>query len=86
MYNSIMNKLYALPDDTTVYPGHDYKGFDKSSIAQEKQFNPRIHGTQSMEAFVQIMSNLKLAAPKYINIAVPCNQMIGSKKPEECNK
>jgi sulfur dioxygenase len=78
MYQSIMNKLYKLPDDYVVYPGHDYKGMVSSTIDEEKKLNHRIPATQTLEKFKDIMHNLKLATPKMIHLAVPCNQKAGS--------
>lgn len=73
LYDSVHEKLFALPDDTIVYPGHDYRGQTSSSIGVEKQFNPRLGSTRSKEEFVKIMSELKLAHPKKIHVAVPAN-------------
>lgn len=77
LYNSIKNKLFKLPDETKVYPGHDYKGMTVSTIGLEKSFNPRIGGDRSKEDFVKIMSELKLANPKKIHEAVPANLACG---------
>lgn len=75
-YQSIM-KLYELPDDCIVYPGHDYKGMTSSRIGDEKKLNPRISVTRKIEDFVQIMNDLKLAKPAKIDIAVPANLKCG---------
>lgn len=77
LYNSVTNKLFAFPDDTVVYPAHDYKGRSSSSIGEEKRWNPRLGGGQSAEAFVEIMNNLNLDMPKKINEAVPANISVG---------
>ena len=77
LYDSIVNKLFALPDETIVYPGHDYKGLTSSTIGEEKHWNPRIGNNQSKKEFVQIMRNLNLELPKKINEAVPANMEIG---------
>jgi len=79
-YNSIINKLFTLPDETLVYPGHDYQGRRVSCIGQEKAINPRLAG-KSLEEFVQIMRSLNLPKPRLIDIAVPANRMCGI--PEE---
>lgn len=75
-YNSLFNKLLTLPDDTLVYPGHDYHGFTMSTIGEEKQFNPRLQ-VSSMKAYSELMANLKLDQPKLIDIAVPANLKCG---------
>ncbi len=80
MFNSIVNKLFTLPDDTIVYPGHDYNGRRISCIAQEKASNARLAG-KSLNEFVQIMNNLNLPKPRLIDVAVPANRMCGI--PEE---
>jgi glyoxylase-like metal-dependent hydrolase (beta-lactamase superfamily II) len=79
-YHSIVNKLFTLPDDTLVYPGHDYNGRRVSNIAQEKNINPRLAG-KTLDEFVQIMNNLNLPKPRLIDIAVPTNRNCGV--PEE---
>jgi sulfur dioxygenase len=79
MYHSITGKLFTLPDETLVYPGHDYKGRRVSSIGEEKVLNTRIAGKSEAE-FVEIMNNLNLATPKRIHEAVPAN-LLGGIKP-----
>ncbi|MGB4811636.1 MAG: MBL fold metallo-hydrolase [Methylophilaceae bacterium] len=79
-YNSIVNKLFTLSDDTLVYPGHDYNGRRVSNIGQEKTINPRIAG-KTLAEFIVIMENLNLPKPTLIDIAVPANRMCGV--PEE---
>lgn len=78
MYHSITEKLFTLPDETLVYPGHDYKGRRVSSIGEEKVLNTRIAGKSERE-FVEIMNNLNLATPKRIHEAVPANLLGGVK-------
>lgn len=75
-YHSIFNKLLALPDDTVVYPGHDYKGWTSSTIAEERQHNPRLQ-VKDEAAYVALMANLKLANPKWMDVAVPANLACG---------
>ena len=75
-WDSIVNKLFKLPDDTLVYPAHDYKGWTVSSIGEEKRHNPRLAG-KSMEEYVDIMRNLKLAEPKLMDVAVVANLACG---------
>ena len=77
LYRSIHEKLFSLPDETLVYPGHDYEGRFISSIAQEKIRNPRLGGEKSLEEFVAIMNALDLPYPRKIDFAVPGNEMCG---------
>jgi len=72
-YNSIFNKLLKLPEETLVYPAHDYKGKKFSKIIDEKNNNPRLQ-VNSPDEYVEIMNNLTLASPKMINVAVPANR------------
>jgi sulfur dioxygenase len=76
LYRSITEVLFALPDDTEVYPGHDYRGLSVSTIGEEKRWNPRLAG-KTEEQFVQIMDSLNLPRPKKIDQAVPANQICG---------
>lgn len=77
LYDSITAKLFSLPPDTLVYPGHDYKGNTVSTIKQEMALNPRVGQGRSREEFIAIMQELKLAYPKYIDQALPANQACG---------
>lgn len=77
LYESVRTKLFTLPDDTLVYPAHDYKGFTSSSIGAEKKYNARLSQQRSLEDFVKIMADLKLAPPKKIDVAVPANLKCG---------
>lgn len=77
MYESITNKIFTLPDSTKIYPGHDYKGYTYSTVELEKKFNPRLGNNTSLADFQKIMSELKLAPPKKIDIAVPANTKCG---------
>ena len=76
LYKSITEKLFTLPDDTIVYPGHDYHGKKQSTIGDEKKHNPRLAG-KTMDEFVAIMDNLNLPKPKLIDQAVPANLSLG---------
>jgi glyoxylase-like metal-dependent hydrolase (beta-lactamase superfamily II) len=76
LYDSITGKLFALPDATVVWPGHDYRGHAVSSIGEERRHNPRVAG-KSREEFKAIMAELKLAPPKKLAIAVPANLACG---------
>jgi len=78
LYHSVHGKLFALSDDTLVYPGHDYEGRWVSSIAQEKQRNPRLGKDRPLDEFVAIMDGLDLAYPKFIDFAVPGNRACGA--------
>ena len=71
-YDSLFNKILKLPEDTKVYPAHDYNGQKYSTIAKELNNNPRLQ-VNSLEEYVDIMSNLNLANPKMMDIAVPAN-------------
>ena len=77
LYNSIMEQLFILPDDTVVYPGHDYMGRCCSTIAEEKTHNPRLGNGKSREEFIAIMNSLKLPPPKHIHEALPSNLRCG---------
>ena len=76
-YNSIFNKLLKLPEDTILYPGHDYNGKKSSTIGNEKKFNPRLQVKDASE-YVELMSNLNLAKPKLIDINVSKNIKLGA--------
>ena len=71
-YDSLFNKLLKLPENTLVYPAHDYNGKKFSTIEKEKNNNPRLQ-VKSKEEYAEIMENLKLANPKMMDIAVPAN-------------
>ena len=71
-YDSLFNNLLKLPENTLVYPAHDYNGKKFSTIEKEKNNNPRLQ-VKSKEEYAEIMENLKLANPKMMDIAVPAN-------------
>jgi sulfur dioxygenase len=75
LYDSVHAQVFSLPPETLVYPGHDYKGRSVSTVAEEKQFNPRLSKTR--EEFVELMANLGLPYPKRIDVAVPANMVCG---------
>ena len=77
-YDSIFNRLLKLPDDTLVYPGHDYKGWTVSTIGEERRHNPRLQ-VKSVEAYVTLMNNLKLPNPALMDVAVPANLKCGER-------
>lgn len=71
-YDSLFNNLLRLPEETKVYPGHDYKGMTMSTIGEEKAFNPRLQ-VRSVDEYVDLMNNLNLPNPKLMDVAVPAN-------------
>jgi glyoxylase-like metal-dependent hydrolase (beta-lactamase superfamily II) len=75
-WDSIVNKLFRLPEATTVYPAHDYKGWNASSIGEEKRHNPRLAGKTEAE-YVALMRELKLPNPRLMDTAVPANLACG---------
>ncbi len=75
-YHSIFDRLLCLPADTMVYPGHDYKGDTVSTIAEERDYNPRLQ-VSSVDEYVDLMSSLNLPNPKMMDVAVPANMKIG---------
>jgi sulfur dioxygenase len=75
-YDSIFNKLLRLPDETLVYPAHDYKGETVSTIGEEKLFNPRLK-VKSIDEYVDLMNSLHLPNPKMMDVAVPANMQVG---------
>ena len=86
LYRSVTEKLFTLPDETLVYPGHDYQQRFVSSIAQEKSRNPRLGKGKTLEEFKDIMAKLNLPYPKFIDHAVPGNRQCGvcpSRLPED---
>ena len=74
----IHDKLFTLPEETLVYPGHDYNGRQVSTIGQEKRRNPRLGGGKGEAEFVAIMAGLNLAYPQKIDVAVPANRRCGA--------
>jgi glyoxylase-like metal-dependent hydrolase (beta-lactamase superfamily II)/rhodanese-related sulfurtransferase len=75
-YESIFGRLLKLPDETMVFPAHDYKGDTVSTIGEEKRFNPRLQ-VRSADEYVELMANLKLPNPKMMDVAVPANMHVG---------
>lgn len=80
LFESVTSKLFTLPPETKVYPAHDYRGHTSSSIAAEKQHNPRLGAGRTKEEFIKIMSELKLAQPKKIHEALPANMVCGKRE------
>lgn len=79
LYDNIHAKIFTLPDDTLVFPGHDYKGRTASSVAEEKALNPRL--TKGRGDFIELMANLGLPYPKQIDRALPANREDGANFP-----
>jgi sulfur dioxygenase len=77
LYRSVREKIFSLPDACLLYPGHDYRGFTVTSVAEEKAHNPRLGLARSEQDFAECMANLKLAYPKKIDVAVPANLQCG---------
>ncbi|MGE5261547.1 MAG: MBL fold metallo-hydrolase [Actinomycetota bacterium] len=75
-YNSLFGRLLKLPDETLVYPAHDYKGDTVSTIGEEKAFNPRLQ-VKSADEYADLMNHLNLPNPKMMDVAVPANMRIG---------
>lgn len=76
LYYSITQRIFSLPDETLVYPAHDYQGRRVSSVMQEKLINPRL-ANKSHDEFVAIMEGLNLPKPRLIDLAVPANRKCG---------
>lgn len=76
-YHSLFNKLLTLPENTWVYPAHDYKGWMVSTVHEEKQHNPRLQVSNAIE-YAAIMGSLNLPNPKMMDVAVPANRACGN--------
>ena len=75
LYQSVWSRILSLPDNTVLYPAHDYKGQTATTVGEEKMFNPRL--TKTKEEFITIMTNLNLAYPKKIDVSLPANMVCG---------
>ena len=75
-YDSLFNKLLRLPEDTLVYPAHDYHGMTVSTIGEERHHNPRLQ-VSGMQAYVELMNGLELDDPRMMDIAIPANRACG---------
>lgn len=75
-YDSLLNKLLKLPDETLVYPGHDYRGWTVSTIGDERRHNPRLQ-VRSAAEYAALMNALRLPNPKMMDVAVPANLRCG---------
>ncbi len=78
LYDSIHHQLFSLPDETLVFPGHDYKGRLSSTIGDERQHNSRLGANRSRESFIELMNNLDLPYPAQIKVALPLNKVCGT--------
>ena len=78
-YDSLFGKLLALPEDTLVYPAHDYNGMTVSTIGEEKRHNPRLQ-VADRQAYIELMNGLELDDPKLMDIAVPANRACGARQ------
>jgi sulfur dioxygenase len=87
LYHSITEQIFSLPDGYAIYPAHDYNGRTRSSVAEEKQYNPRVGGGADERDFVEYMKAMQLPHPKKIDEALPNNLRSGKpangKLPEE---
>lgn len=77
LYRSVHEQLFSLPDACVIYPAHDYRGLTASSVAEEREFNPRLGGKVLEPDFAGYMNNLGLAHPKQMDVAVPANLQCG---------
>jgi glyoxylase-like metal-dependent hydrolase (beta-lactamase superfamily II)/rhodanese-related sulfurtransferase len=77
LYRSVHEQILTLPEDTTLYPAHDYKGRNATSVREELRWNPRLGRARSLPEFVQIMAELKLPYPKKLDVALPANSQCG---------
>ncbi|MET0907327.1 MAG: MBL fold metallo-hydrolase [Bradyrhizobiaceae bacterium] len=77
-YDSLFNRLLKLPDETMVFPAHDYKGDTVSTIGEEKRFNPRLQ-VKSVDDYIELMNNLNLPNPKLMDVVIPANMKVGLK-------
>jgi len=82
LYRSVREKILTLPDSTRLYPAHDYRGRTVTTVAEEKQFNPRLGLSKTAQQFSEIMSSLRLAYPQRIDEAIPANMASGVTEPE----
>jgi glyoxylase-like metal-dependent hydrolase (beta-lactamase superfamily II)/rhodanese-related sulfurtransferase len=80
-YDSIFNRLLKLPDETLVFPAHDYKGDTVSTIGEEKRCNPRLQ-VKSIDEYVELMGNLNLPNPKLMDVVIPANMHVGMHQDE----
>jgi sulfur dioxygenase len=77
LYHSIKTRIFALPEDCLLWPGHDYRGHTVTSVGEERAYNPRLGGEISENDFAGYMKNLGLPHPRQIDVAVPANLVCG---------
>ena len=77
LFRSVRAEIFTLPDETLLYPGHDYAGRTVTTVGEERRHNPRLGGERSERDFVGVMEHLALPHPKQIDIAVPANLAVG---------
>lgn len=77
LYASVHERIFSLPADTPLFPGHDYKGRTVTTVGEERAHNPRLKDGTDVATFTRIMENLGLAYPKKIDVAVPANRNLG---------
>jgi sulfur dioxygenase len=77
LYQSIKTKIFTLPDNCLLFPGHDYRGLTMTSVGEEKAYNPRLGGNISEDDFAGYMEHLGLPHPRQIDVAVPANNVCG---------
>jgi hypothetical protein len=82
LFGIVTHKLFHLSDDILVYPGHDYQNRRVSTIGQEKARNPRLGQGRTLESFVELMAQLKLPYPQFIEYVVACNRAGGVSPPD----
>ena len=83
LFRSVRERIFSLPDDCLVYPAHDYRGVTASSVGEEKQYNPRLALAIGEADFAGYMTNLGLAHPKLMDVAVPANLRCGRPEKED---
>lgn len=76
-YDSITQKLFTMPDETLIYPAHDYHGFTCSTVGEERHFNPRLGSGRTRSDYIHIMTSMKLDKPARMDEAVPDNLVCG---------
>lgn len=83
LYKSVHEQIFSLPENTVIYPGHDYRGHHSSTVKEEREHNKRLRTDIEEAKFIEIMNNLNLAHPKKIDIAVPANMACGLPRMDE---
>ncbi len=81
LYQSVRERVFSLPDDTLIYPAHDYKGRTVTTVAEEKRHNPRLGVSRSLAEFTELMAGLKLPYPRKMDVSVPANLSCGLPAP-----